>query len=87
MKEWERARLEARREVQRRRGPRDVAPQRSASDPTVEGIPILRQPRDGRPFMLANAIPETVDKQLLVGGWVFLFFSLYCVAGFVLALK
>jgi hypothetical protein len=53
MKEWERARLEAQREVRQRR----------KGDPAVEGVHTLRKPRDGRLFLLANEMPDALGAR------------------------
>lgn len=53
LKEWELARLEARREVRKHH-----AELRSG-----EGVNILRQPRDGRLFLLADDLPEKIGKR------------------------
>jgi hypothetical protein len=55
MKEWELARLQARREVRARH-----AEVRSRS---TEGVHILRKPADGRLFLLANEIPEKIGAR------------------------
>ena len=54
MKEWERARLEAQQEVRRR-----YTEGRAA---TTEGVHLLRQPRDGRLFLLANELPDKLGR-------------------------
>lgn len=53
MQEWERARQEAQREVRRRR--QEVRVQ--------DGVNILRKPRDGRLFLLANGMPDELGRR------------------------
>ncbi len=53
MKEWERARLEAVHEVQRRHGEIQAR----------DGVHILRKPRDGRLFLLANELPDKLGRR------------------------
>ena len=55
MKEWELARLQARREVRARH-----AEGRSRS---TEGVHILRKPADGRLFLLANELPDKIGAR------------------------
>ncbi|MBI4195027.1 MAG: hypothetical protein HY526_08115 [Betaproteobacteria bacterium] len=55
MQEWERARLEAQHEVRRRH-----AHGRAAA---VEGVHLMRKPRDGRLFLLANEFPEKLGRR------------------------
>lgn len=55
MKEWELARLQARREVRARH-----AEVRSRS---TEGVHILRKPGDGRLFLLANELPDKIGSR------------------------
>jgi hypothetical protein len=55
MKEWELARLQARREV---RGLHGEARSRS-----TEGVHVLRKPGDGRLFLLANELPEKIGAR------------------------
>jgi len=55
MKEWELARLQAAREVRRRRA--------EQVKPLVEGVHLLRQPRDRRLFLLANQMPEKLGRR------------------------
>ena len=55
LKEWELARLQAAREVRQ---------QRSAQlGNHVEGVHLLRRPRDGRLFLLANEMPEKLGRR------------------------
>lgn len=55
MKEWELARLQARREVRTR--------QAEVQSRSVEGVHLLRKPRDGRLFLLANDLPEKIGSR------------------------
>ncbi len=61
MKEWELARLQARREVRTRQ-----AEVRSRS---VEGVHILRKPGDGRLFLLANELPDKIGSRYRYWSW------------------
>ncbi len=66
LQEWEQARLEARREVQKQH-----TELRSG-----EGIHLLTKPPDGRVFLLASALPERIGKRYRWWSWghlVFLF--------------
>ena len=62
MKEWERARQEAQRDVRRRR--QDVRIQ--------DGVNILREPRDGRLFLLANDMPDKLGASCRFWSWAHL---------------
>jgi hypothetical protein len=53
LKEWELARLQARREVRRRH----------AEFRTRDGVHLLRKPRDGRLFLLADQLPEKLGRR------------------------
>ena len=53
LKEWELARLQARREVRRRHTEIRVR----------DGVHLLRKPLDGRLFLLANQMPETLGRR------------------------
>jgi hypothetical protein len=55
MKEWELARLQAQREVRA-----SHAEMRSRS---TEGVHLLRKPRDGRLFLIANELPEKIGAR------------------------
>jgi len=78
LKEWEHARMAARREVRRRATPQSEAPQRDAGDPAVEGIQVLRKPRDGRLFWIASDVPDTLGANARFGaGLLFLVFLYY----------
>jgi hypothetical protein len=64
MKEWELARLQARREVRQRQA-------ETASRP-VDGVNLLRKPRDGRLFLLANEMPDKLGSRYRFWSWVHL---------------
>lgn len=64
MKEWELARLQAAREVRKLRSEQVKA--------LVEGVHLLRQPRDGRLFLLANEMPDTLGRRYRWWSWVHL---------------
>jgi hypothetical protein len=64
MKEWELARLQARREVRRRHADSRTGP--------VEGVHLLRKPGDGRLFLLANEMPEALGSRYRLWSWVHL---------------
>jgi hypothetical protein len=68
MKEWERARLEAQREVRRRHGELRA----------IEGVHMLRKPRDGRLFLLANEMPERLGARYRIWSGVHLVIFLGC---------
>lgn len=53
LKEWELARLQARREVRRQH----------AEIRTRDGVHLLRKPRDGRLFLLADEMPEALGRR------------------------
>lgn len=76
MKEWEVARHEAQREVRRRH--QDVHIQ--------DGVNILRQPRDGRLFLLANEMPDKLGSRFRFWSWTHLaiFFGAGCAGLFML---
>jgi hypothetical protein len=71
MKEWELARLQARREVRALHA--DV---RSRS---TEGVNILRKPADGRLFLLANEMPAKIGARYRV--WSVVHFVIFLGAG------
>ena len=71
MKEWELARLQARREVRALHA--DV---RSRS---TEGVHILRKPADGRLFLLANEMPAKIGTRFRV--WSVVHFLIFLGAG------
>ena len=54
LKEWELARLQARREVRRN--------QAETASKAVEGVHVLRKPGDGRLFLLANEVPDRLGS-------------------------
>jgi hypothetical protein len=64
MKEWELARLQARREVRAR--------QAEVQSRSVEGVHILRQPGDGRLFLLANELPDKIGLRYRFWSWAHL---------------
>jgi hypothetical protein len=64
MKEWELARLQAQREVRKQ-----LVEMQSRS---VEGVHLLRQPRDGRLFLLANEMPDQLGLRYRLWSWVHL---------------
>jgi len=64
MKEWELARLQARREVRAR--------QTDVQSRSVEGVHILRKPRDGRLFLLANELPDKIGARYRYWSWAHL---------------
>ena len=64
MKEWELARLQARREVRTR-----LAEMQSRS---VEGVHLLRKPGDGRLFLLANELPDKIGSRYRYWSWAHL---------------
>jgi len=55
MKEWELARLDARRQVR--------ASHAESQSRATEGVHFLRKPRDGRLFLLANDLPEKIGAR------------------------
>jgi hypothetical protein len=69
IKEWELARLEAQREVRQRHSEGRAA--------VTEGVHLLRKPRDGRLFLLANALPDKLGRRFALWSWLHLlvFFS------------
>jgi len=62
LKEWELARLQARREVQKRH----------VEIRTQDGVHILRKPADGRLFLLANELPEKLGRRFALWSWAHL---------------
>jgi hypothetical protein len=64
MKEWELARLQARREIRKQLD--DAAPR------PVEGTHLLRKPADGRLFLLANEMPDKLGARYRFWSWVHL---------------
>jgi hypothetical protein len=60
--EWERARMEARREVRRQHTHLRLG----------EGMHLLRKPADGRVFILAAEIPDRIGRRFLRWSWVHL---------------
>lgn len=80
LKEWELARLQARREVRQRHA--DV----KASLPT-EGVHLLRKPRDGRFFLLASELPDRLGRRYRIWSWVHLAAFFACGIGGLNVLK
>ena len=64
IKEWELARLQARREVRKQHG--DI------QSPSVEGTHILRKPKDGRLFLIANELPDKLGSRYRFWSWAHL---------------
>lgn len=62
MKEWEMARLQARREVRNRH----------TELRTRDGVHLLRKPADGRLFMLADELPDKLGRRFALWSWVHL---------------
>jgi hypothetical protein len=78
VKEWELARLQARREVRQQ--------QTGMQSRSLEGTPILRKPRDGRLFLLANELPDRLGSRYHFWSWAHLviFIGAGCAALFML---
>jgi hypothetical protein len=64
IKEWELARLQARREVRTRHA--------EVQSRSVEGVHILRKPGDGRLFLLANELPDKIGSRYRYWSWAHL---------------
>jgi hypothetical protein len=64
LNEWEKARSEARREVEKTH-----AELRSG-----EGVNILCKPKDGRVFLLAAAVPDKIGRHFVFWSWMHLIF-------------
>lgn len=62
VKEWELARLQAQREVRNRNA--------AAQSRAVEGVHLLRKPRDGRFYLLADEIPDKLGSRYRIWSWV-----------------
>jgi hypothetical protein len=58
MKEWELARLQAAREIRKQRA--------AQMNNKVEGVHLLRRPRDKRLFLLANEMPDALGRRYLL---------------------
>jgi hypothetical protein len=71
MKEWELARLQAAREIRKQRA--------GQMNRQVEGVHLLRQPRDKRLFLLANEMPDALGRRYLL--WSALHFSVMVATG------
>jgi len=61
MKEWELARLQARREARIQHA--------EVQSRSVEGVHLLRKPRDGRLFLLANELPDKIGSRYRYWSW------------------
>lgn len=64
IKEWELARLQAQREVRKQ--------QAGTQSRSVEGVHILRKPKDGRLFLLANEMPDALGSRYRFWSWLHL---------------
>jgi len=64
LKEWELARLQARREIRKKQAETMPRP--------IEGTHMLRKPKDGRLFLLANEIPDALGSRYRFWSWVHL---------------
>jgi hypothetical protein len=64
IKEWELARLQAKREVRKQ--------QAEAQTGSVEGVHLLRKPQDGRLFLLANEVPDKLGSRYRFWSWAHL---------------
>lgn len=64
LKEWELARLQAVREVRKRRN--------EQLGKFVEGVHLLRKPADGRLFLLANEMPDVLGRRYRWWAWTHL---------------
>lgn len=62
LKEWELARLQARREVRKHHS--------EIQTRGVEGVHLLRKPADGRLFLLANEMPERIGARYRWWSWI-----------------
>ena len=69
LKEWELARLQARREVRRRH----------AEIRAQDGVHLLRKPQDGRLFLLANQVPDKLGRRFAL--WSALHLLIFLGAG------
>jgi len=68
LKEWELARAQAIREVRKQ--------QADNAHKLIEGVHLLRKPTDGRLFLLANEMPETLGRRYRWWSWFHLVFFL-----------
>ena len=64
LKEWELARLQAQREVRKRNT--------ETQSRSVDGVNLLRKPRDGRLFLLANEMPDKLGSRYRFWSWAHL---------------
>jgi hypothetical protein len=62
LREWEKARLEAQRQVEKRNAELRASP----------GVNLLRKPRDGRVFILAAELPTKIGRRFASWAWVHL---------------
>jgi hypothetical protein len=79
LKEWELARLQAKREVRRRYAA-------EAAQPT-QGVHLLRKPQDGRFFLLASELPDRLGRRFRYWSWVHLAAFFACGIGGIAVLK
>jgi hypothetical protein len=71
IKEWELARLQAKREVRKQHA--------EAQTGSVEGVHLLRKPQDGRLFLLANEVPDKLGSRYRFWSWAHL--AIFIAAG------
>lgn len=64
LREWEQARLEARREVQKQH----------SGIRAGDGVHLIRKPADGRVFILAAEMPERIGRRFALWSWAHLIF-------------
>lgn len=64
LREWELARSQAIREVRKQ--------QAAQAHKLIEGVHLLRKPRDGRLFLLANEMPDTLGRRYRWWSWLHL---------------
>jgi hypothetical protein len=64
LKEWELARLQARREIRRQHA--------DTQSRSVKGVHLLRKPGDGRLFLLANEMPDKLGARYRFWSWAHL---------------
>jgi len=77
LKEWEQARLEARREVQ----------QRHAELRATPGLNMLSKPADGRVYILAAGLPATIGRRFAFWSSIHLVFMFVAVAASVMLFR
>ena len=73
VKEWELARLQAQREVRKRHS--------EMQSRSVEGVHLMRKPRDGRLFLLANELPDKLGSRYRFWSWAHLVIFLGALSG------